>query len=77
MNVEGGTWDEWDGLGRCETILGRFWDEIGVLEWRFWAKNEGLGRNGTIWDGFGHVPTVPFGIILVKLFIYNYLWKYS
>ena len=64
-------------MGRDGTLLGRFWDEIGVLEWRFWGKNEGLGRNGTIWDGFGHVQSVPFGIVCCKLFIYNNLSKYS
>jgi len=68
---------EWDGMGRFGTGMGRFWDEIGVLERGFWAKNEGLGRNGTIWDGFGHVRTVPFGIFYCKLFIYNYLCKSS
>jgi hypothetical protein len=54
--------------------MGRLWDEFGVLEWRFWAKNEDLGRNETIWDGFGHVQTVQFGILWVKLFIFNDLW---
>ena len=61
--------------GTNETVLRRLWDEIGVLEWRFWGENEGLGRNGTIWDGFGHVQSVPFGIFCCKLFIYNYLSK--
>ena len=64
---------KWDGLGRFGTGMGRFWDGIGVLEWRFWAENEGLGRNGTIWDGFGHVQSVPLGIFFDKLFIFNYL----
>ena len=62
-------------MGRSGALLRRFWDGIGVLGRGFWAKNEGLGRNGTIWDGFGHVQSVPFGIFCCKLFIYNYLSK--
>ena len=69
--TNGTVWDdlgrEWDGFGKNWG----FWDAVFGLKTRVWDE---MGRFGTV---LGGVQIVPFGIFLVKLCIYNYLWKYS